>query len=87
MMRRLFGAIVQGIGWSAGSDIYGEGKQKLREELARLPKAKTPRQLAKASRTAEKARRATEKERAVAAKKREKAVEDQLAALKRNMGR
>ena len=78
---------MQGIGWSAGRDIYAEGKKKLRKELARLPKTQTPRQLAKAARAAEKARLAGQKERTAAAKKREKAVEDQLAALKRNMGR
>jgi len=87
MIRRLFGAIVQGIGWSAGRDIYAEGKKKLRKELARLPKTQTPRQLAKAARAAEKARPAAEKERAAASKQREKALEEQLTALKRKMGR
>ena len=77
---------MQGIGWSAGRDIYAAGKKKVREELARLPKEKTPRQLAKAARVAEKARLAAAKERAATAKKRGKALEDQLAALKRKMG-
>jgi hypothetical protein len=86
-MTRLFGAILQGIGWSAGKDIYKQGKKKLRQELAHLPKDATPRQVAKAARAAEKARRAAEKERAAAARKREKAVEEELAALKRRMAR
>jgi hypothetical protein len=86
-MKRLFGAIIQGIGWSAGRDIYEEGKKKVRQELDRLPAPKTPKQLAKEAQAAEKARVAADKERAAAAQRREKAAEDALAALKRKMGR
>ena len=87
MIRRLFGAIVNGIGWRAGEDIYDEAKKKVRKELDRLPKPKTPRQVAKAARVAEKARLKAEKAHSGAAKHREKAAEAELAALKEKMGR
>ena len=86
-MKRLIGAIVQGIGWKAGEDIYEAVKKKVQEELARQPADKTPKQLEKEARAAEKARQAAEKERAATAKKREKTVESELAALKKKMGR
>ena len=80
MIKRLFGAIVTGVGLRAGEDIYGEGRKRIKEELRRLPQEKTPRQLAKAARVAE-------KERAAAAKDRARTVEAELAALKKKMGR
>ena len=80
MIKRLFGAIVTGVGLRAGEDIYEEGKKRVKEELRRLPQEKTPRQLAKAARVAE-------KERAAAAKDRARTVEAELAALKKKMGR
>jgi hypothetical protein len=79
MIRRLFGAIVTGVGLRAGEDIYEEGKKRVKEELKRLPKEKTPRQIARAA-------RAEEKERANAAKDRARTVEAELAALKKKMG-
>jgi len=80
MIKRLFGAIVTGVGLRAGEDIYEESKKRIKEELRRLPQEKTPRQLAKAARVAE-------KERAAAAKDRARTVEAELAALKKKMGR
>jgi hypothetical protein len=80
MIKRLFGAIVTGVGLRAGEDIYEEGRKRIKEELRRLPQEKTPRQLAKAARVAE-------KERAAAAKDRARTVEAELAALKKKMGR
>ena len=87
MIRRLFGAIVTGIGWRAGEDIYDEGKKRVKEKLDSLPKPKTPRQLAKAARVAEKARVKADKARTAAARHREKTAEAELAALKEKMGR
>jgi hypothetical protein len=86
MIRRLFGAIVTGVGLRAGEDIYEEGKKRVKEELDRLPKEKTPRQLAKAARAAEKARARADEARATAAKDRERTAEAELAALKKKMG-
>jgi len=86
MMKRLFGAIVNGIGWRAGEDIYEEGKKRVKAELDRLPKDKTPRQLAKAARVAEKERAKEVKARAAATKDRERTAEAELAALKKKMG-
>jgi len=80
MIKRLFGAIVTGVGLRAGEDIYEEGRKRIKEELRRLPQEKTPRQLAKAARVAE-------KERAASAKDRARTVEAELAALKKKMGR
>ena len=84
-MRRLFAAIVQGIGWSAGKDIYEEAKTKVRAERARQPRTEKAQE--KAARAAEKARLAAEKERAAVVKQRAKALESELRALKQKVGR
>jgi hypothetical protein len=100
---RLFGAIVDGAGLSAGRDLYDKAKQKLAEELGEEPAdpalaAVVDKERARAAAKAEKERLAEEKRldkerlaaeraRLAEAARREKQVEQELVALKKKLGR
>jgi hypothetical protein len=98
---KLIGAIVDGVGLSAGRDLYEQAKKKIADELREenpeevaLREKEEARAAAAADeeRVAEEKRRA--KERAQAAKaakaeaaRKEKAIDRELAALKKQLGK
>ena len=92
-----FKYIAQGIGWQIGSDIAKGAKKSLEEGEQRRDQAdagrrkETPEELARraeqASRDAAKEAKRREKEAAAEAKRKAKAVDDELAALKRKLGK
>lgn len=90
MMKRLVDSVIHGFGFSAGSALFDETVKEVDKAL-REP---TPEELKKAEAEARKKALAEEKERARAAKEAEKArqrqeaeIDDELAALKRKLGK
>lgn len=90
MMKRLMDSVVVGFGLSAGKKLFDEAVEDV-ENALREP---TPEETAKAEAEARKRAVAEEKARAKAAAEAEKArirqeaeIDDELAALKRKMGK
>lgn len=90
MIKRLVDSVIHGFGFSAGSALFDETVKEVGEAL-REP---TPEEKKKAEAEARKRAIAAEKEMAKAAKEAEKArkqrdaeIDDELAALKRKMGK
>lgn len=89
-MKRLIDAVVHGFGFSAGKALFDEAV----EEVEKVTREPTPEEKQKAEAEARKRALAEEKERARAAKEAEKArkkqaaeIDDELAALKRKIGK
>ena len=90
MMKRLLDSVVVGFGLSAGKKLFDETV----EEVDKALREPTPEEKEKAEAEARKRAAAEEKERARALKEAEKArkkqeaeIDDELAALKRKMGK
>lgn len=94
---------MDGVGLAAGRDLYDKAKKAIAEELGLEPSdpkvaaelekqraaaaAKDEKERAAAAKQAEKDRIAAEKARRVEAVRREKVVDQELAALKRKLGK
>jgi hypothetical protein len=90
-MKRLLGAIVDGVGLSAGRDLYQKAKEAIAAPDAEVADpeaaARAEKERAAEERRAEKARVKAEKLRVAETAAREKKIEQELAALKRKLGK
>ncbi len=86
-MRRIFRYVLQGFGWEVGAQAARAALEEAADRLGEpAPPEKSARDLAREARLREKAERKRRGAEAREAKRRDKAVERELAALKKRIG-